>query len=66
MTLVFNLSLAGYLTALLFSVANLFSSKRRFGVVVTLFLTAGVSASVLFTYFGVNYLLSGLRSYANA
>ncbi|HUK81521.1 MAG TPA: cytochrome c biogenesis protein CcsA [Verrucomicrobiae bacterium] len=48
MTLVFNLSLTGYLTALLFSAANLFSSKRRFGVVVTLFLTAGVVAQTVY------------------
>jgi ABC-type transport system involved in cytochrome c biogenesis permease subunit len=48
MTLAFNLSLAGYLTALLFSVANVFSSKRRFGVVVTLFLTAGVVAQTVY------------------
>ena len=48
MTLAFNLSLAGYLTALLFSVANVFSSKRRFGIVVTLFLTAGVVAQTVY------------------
>ena len=48
MTLAFNLSLAGYLTALLFSAANLFSSKRRFVVVVTLFLTAGVFAQTVY------------------
>ena len=48
MTLAFNLSLAGYLTALLFSAANLFSSKRRFGVVVTLFLTAGGVAQTVY------------------
>ena len=48
MTWAFNLSLAGYLTALLFSAANLFSSKRRFGVVVTLFLTAGVFTQTVY------------------
>jgi len=68
--------------ALLFAVANLFSKKGRLASIVTLFLhcrflrgwngkrAAWISiigfAAVLFTYFGVNYVLSGLHSYANA
>jgi len=48
MTLIFNLSLVGYLTALLFSVANIFSSKRRFTMAVTLLLSAGVMAQTVY------------------
>jgi ABC-type transport system involved in cytochrome c biogenesis permease subunit len=48
MTIAFNLSLAGYLAALLFSVADVFSSRRRFGIAVTTLLSAGLFAQTVY------------------
>jgi cytochrome c-type biogenesis protein CcsB len=63
MTWAFNLSLAGYLTALLFAVANLFSSKRRFATVATVLLSAGAAAQT--TYMVLRWIAAGRAPFSN-
>ena len=59
----FNLSLAGYLTALLFSAVNLFSGKGRFASMATVFLSAGVLAQT--TYLILRWLEAGRAPFSN-
>ena len=63
MTWAFNLSLAGYLTALLFSAANLFSKKGRFASIATVFLSAGALAQT--TYMVLRWLAAGRAPFSN-
>lgn len=63
MTWAFNLSLAGYLTALLFSAANLFSKKGRFASIATVFLSAGALAQT--TYMILRWLAAGRAPFSN-
>jgi cytochrome c-type biogenesis protein CcsB len=63
MTWAFNLSLAGYLTALLFSAANLFSRKGWFASVATVFLSAGVLAQTV--YMAVRWFIAGRAPFSN-
>jgi ABC-type transport system involved in cytochrome c biogenesis permease subunit len=63
MTLAFNLSLAGYLTALLLSAVNLFSKKGRFASAATIFLSAGVIAQT--TYMALRWVAAGRAPFSN-
>jgi cytochrome c-type biogenesis protein CcsB len=63
MTLAFNLSLAGYLTALLLAAANLFSSKRRFATATTVLLSAGVLAQTV--YLVLRWISAGRAPFSN-
>ena len=63
MTWAFNLSLAGYLTALLFSAANLFSKRGRLASVATIFLSAGVLAQT--TYMVLRWIAAGRAPFSN-
>jgi len=63
MTLAFNLSLAGYLTALLLAAANLFSSKRRFATAATVLLSAGVIAQTV--YLILRWISAGRAPFSN-
>jgi cytochrome c-type biogenesis protein CcsB len=63
MTLAFNLSLAGYLTALLLAAANLFSSKRRFAAATTVLLSAGVIAQTV--YLILRWISAGRAPFSN-
>jgi ABC-type transport system involved in cytochrome c biogenesis permease subunit len=63
MTWAFNLSLAGYLTALLFSAANLFSKKGRFASIATVFLSAGALAQT--TYVILRWIAAGRAPFSN-
>jgi len=63
MTWAFNLSLAGYLTALLFAAANLFSKKGRLASVATVFLSAGALAQT--TYMVLRWVAAGHAPFSN-
>jgi ABC-type transport system involved in cytochrome c biogenesis permease subunit len=63
MTFAFNLSLAGYLTALLLSAANLFSKKGRFAAAATVFLSAGALAQT--TYMILRWIAAGRAPFSN-
>jgi ABC-type transport system involved in cytochrome c biogenesis permease subunit len=63
MTLAFNLSLAGYLTALLLSAINLFWKKGRFASAATLFLSAGALAQT--TYMALRWIAAGRAPFSN-
>jgi cytochrome c-type biogenesis protein CcsB len=63
MTFAFNLSLAGYLTALLFSAANLFSKKGWFASSATVFLAMGVAAQTV--YMAVRWFAAGRAPFSN-
>ena len=63
MTLAFNLSLVGYLTALLLSAVNLFSSKRRFATAATGVLSAGVLAQTV--YLILRWIQAGRAPFSN-
>jgi ABC-type transport system involved in cytochrome c biogenesis permease subunit len=59
----FNLSLAGYLTALLFAAANLFSTKGRLASVATVFLSAGALAQT--AYMVLRWVAAGRAPFSN-
>jgi ABC-type transport system involved in cytochrome c biogenesis permease subunit len=59
----FNLSLAGYLIALLFAAANLFSSKGRLASVATVFLSAGALAQT--AYMVMRWIAAGRAPFSN-
>jgi ABC-type transport system involved in cytochrome c biogenesis permease subunit len=63
MTLAFNLSLVGYLTALLLSAVNLFSKKGRFASAATLFLSAGALAQT--AYMALRWIAAGRAPFSN-
>jgi cytochrome c-type biogenesis protein CcsB len=63
MTWAFNLSLAGYLTALLFSAANLFSKRGWIASMATVFLSAGALAQT--TYMALRWLAAGRAPFSN-
>ena len=63
MTFAFNLSLVGYLTALLLSAVNLFSSKRRFATAATVLLSAGVLAQTV--YLALRWISAGRAPFSN-
>jgi cytochrome c-type biogenesis protein CcsB len=63
MTWAFNLSLAGYLTALLFSAANLFSKRGWIASMATIFLSAGALAQT--TYMALRWLAAGRAPFSN-
>ena len=63
MTWAFNLSLAGYLTALLFSAANLFSKRGWFASIATVFLSAGAVAQT--AYIAVRWVAAGRAPFSN-
>ena len=63
MTWAFNLSLAGYLTALLFSAANLFSKKGWLASATTVFLSAGAVAQTI--YMAVRWSIAGRAPFSN-
>jgi cytochrome c-type biogenesis protein CcsB len=63
MTLAFNLSLVGYLTALLLSAVNLFSSKRRFAAAATVVLSAGLLAQTV--YLVLRWISAGRAPFSN-
>jgi cytochrome c-type biogenesis protein CcsB len=63
MTWAFNLSLAGYLTALLFAAANLFSTKGRLASVATVFLSAGALAQT--AYLVLRWIAAGRAPFSN-
>jgi ABC-type transport system involved in cytochrome c biogenesis permease subunit len=63
MTWAFNLSLAGYLTALLFATANLFSKKGRLASIATVFLSAGALAQT--TYMVLRWIAAGRAPFSN-
>lgn len=63
MTLAFDLSLAGYLAALLLAAANLFSSKRRFAVAATTLLSAGTIAQTV--YLILRWISAGRAPFSN-
>jgi cytochrome c-type biogenesis protein CcsB len=63
MTFAFNLSLAGYLAALLFSAANLFSKKGWFASSATVFLAGGVVAQTV--YMAVRWFAAGRAPFSN-
>jgi cytochrome c-type biogenesis protein CcsB len=63
MTWAFNLSLAGYLAALLFSAANLFSKKGWFASIATFFLSAGALAQT--TYMVMRWFAAGRAPFSN-
>jgi cytochrome c-type biogenesis protein CcsB len=63
MTWAFNLSLAGYLTALLFSAVNLFAKRGRFASMVTVFLSAGVLAQT--AYMALRWFVAGRAPFSN-
>lgn len=59
----FNLSLAGYLTALLFSAANLFSKKGWFASATTVFLSTGVVVQTV--YMATRWFTAGRAPFSN-
>ena len=63
MTFAFNLSLAGYLTALLFSTASLFSKKGWFASSATVFLAMGVAVQTV--YMAVRWYSAGRAPFSN-
>jgi cytochrome c-type biogenesis protein CcsB len=63
MTWAFNLSLAGYLTALLFSAANLFSKKGWLASATTLLLSVGVAAQTI--YMAERWFIAGRAPFSN-
>src|SRR5215204_4973320 len=64
MTFVFNLSLAGYLAALLFATANLFSrQQRRFASVATVVLGGGAIAQTV--YLIMRWIAAGRAPFSN-
>ena len=63
MTFAFNLSLAGYLTALLFSAANLFSKRGWFASSATVFLAGGVVAQSV--YMAARWFAAGRAPFSN-
>jgi len=63
MTWAFNLSLAGYLAALLFAAANLFSKKGRLASIATVFLSAGGLAQT--TYMVLRWIAAGRAPFSN-
>jgi len=64
MTFAFNLSLAGYFTALLLAAANLFSSRqRRFAAATTIVLAAGAMAQT--AYMLLRWVAAGRAPFSN-
>src|SRR5258708_7172450 len=64
MTLAFNLSLAGYFTALLLAAANLFSARqRRFAAATTIVLAAGAIAQT--AYILLRWVAAGRAPFSN-
>jgi cytochrome c-type biogenesis protein CcsB len=63
MTFAFNLSLAGYLTALLFSTASLFSKKGWFASSATVFLAMGVAVQTV--YMAARWYSAGRAPFSN-